>query len=378
MKVYFKNLDGLRFIAAFLVILHHAQYFKSISPVPLSSFFAFYFSETGKMGVNLFFVLSGFLISFLLMTEHKATGSINLRKFYIRRILRIWPLYFAYGLAIILLSSLFFHDFGGTTLLNLLFLLFFSVNIQFVTIGHNPGMAEILWSVCVEEQFYLIWPLILKKYMRKIIGLIAVLFIAGLLSKCVLSVIVHFSHLGADYKLLFNYVMLPNKVELFAAGMTGAYLLFKKERYKSLFAIIQKRPVQIIIIAIALLYTFTNLYLDDITSYYLSDFAGCLTYGLVVLLFVQPNCIVNLEYPLFNTLGKISYGIYLFHPPICHLTLVTMTKFLKIPNSFINYDIIYPLLAASITAILAYLSYELFEKRFLKMKEKYTIVKTRI
>jgi len=80
MKIYFKNLDGLRFFAAFIVLLHHAQYFKDINSFPLSSVFAPFLKEGGKMGVNLFFVLSGFLISYLLFSEKQKTGTIALKK----------------------------------------------------------------------------------------------------------------------------------------------------------------------------------------------------------------------------------------------------------------------------------------------------------
>src|SRR5690242_21110861 len=112
MKIYFKNLDGMCFFAAFLVILHHAQFFKDINPTPLSSVFSPYLEQAGKMGVNLFFVLSGFLISYLLFAERQATGTISLKKFYIRRALRIWPLYYAYGLIIILVTPFFFQALG--------------------------------------------------------------------------------------------------------------------------------------------------------------------------------------------------------------------------------------------------------------------------
>jgi len=385
MKIYFKNLDGLRFIAAFLVILDHAQFFKSINHEPLSSYFSLYLAHTGEMGVNLFFVLSGFLISFLLMSEHKITGTVNLGKFYIRRILRIWPLYFAYGLGIILLSGVFFRAVGmiepvsfGDTITNIIFLIFFAVNIQFITIGHNPGMVEILWSVCVEEQFYLIWPLIIKKFRGKIKRVIVILLVVGLGSKLALSIATHFSFITPEYKLLFNYVMLPNKVELFAAGMAGAYLYFHKEKFANLFRIIQSKSIQFGVIAVALLFTFTNFYLKGSASFYLSDYLACLIYGSVVLIAIQPSSILNFEFPWLRTLGRISYGIYLFHPPICHLTLFLMTKKLHISNSFLSYDIIYPLSATLFTCILAYISYQWFEKAFLKRKNKFAIVKTRI
>ncbi len=105
MKVYFKNLDGLRFIAALLVLIHHAEFFKQDAVEGVSAVYYEYTKHFGLLGVNLFFVLSGFLISYLLMEEQRRTNTINIKNFYIRRILRIWPLYFFYGLSVTLLFS---------------------------------------------------------------------------------------------------------------------------------------------------------------------------------------------------------------------------------------------------------------------------------
>jgi peptidoglycan/LPS O-acetylase OafA/YrhL len=90
-KVYFKNLDGIRFIAALLVLFHHANYLKrNYSPgYAVVDTCAEYL---GRIGVNLFFILSGFLISYLLLVEKDSTGTISYTNFYLRRRLRRWPL----------------------------------------------------------------------------------------------------------------------------------------------------------------------------------------------------------------------------------------------------------------------------------------------
>ena len=92
-KIYFPNLNGIRFIAAFAVILHHLEQFKYLlgyknnweNPI---------IHQIGPLGVILFFVLSGFLITYLLLVEEKQTKTISIKSFYMRRILRIWPLYY--------------------------------------------------------------------------------------------------------------------------------------------------------------------------------------------------------------------------------------------------------------------------------------------
>src|SRR5262245_59932952 len=92
-RVYFPNLNGLRFIAALAVIIHHIEQQKADFCLP-NSFGAAPIQLFGELGVVLFFVLSGFLLTYLLLEEEKTTATIGIRNFYIRRILRIWPLYF--------------------------------------------------------------------------------------------------------------------------------------------------------------------------------------------------------------------------------------------------------------------------------------------
>src|SRR5262245_16271974 len=92
-RIYFRNLNGLRFIAALLVIIHHIEQLKYIFGMP-NNFSSSFVQIIGELGVILFFVLSGFLITYLLLEEEKRTDTIAVRNFYLRRILRIWPLYF--------------------------------------------------------------------------------------------------------------------------------------------------------------------------------------------------------------------------------------------------------------------------------------------
>lgn len=389
MRVYFKNLDGLRFLAAFLVLLHHAQFFKDINSYPLSSVFSVYLVQAGKMGVNLFFVLSGFLISYLLFTERKETKTVNLKKFYIRRALRIWPLYMAYGLVIILGTPLFFKllnipiDFINYKELatNVLFLVLFAVNFQLTFFSYNKAIVEILWSVCVEEQFYLIWPLLVKKFFNKMGKLIFYLFIFGMVSKIVLHIITYYFNLGNTFMMLFDYLMLTNKVQLFAAGMAAAYFHFNKDSYIKVKALINKPVIQYLILAVGIVFVFTNnfyLPVKGLRYYYLTDYVSAVLFAFIIYNLVQPRSVVNMEYPLLRTLGKISYGIYLFHPPICRLVVTFLTKVLKLKDSFFVYDVVYPLLATVLTCLLAYASYELYEKKFLKFKNKFAIIKTRV
>ncbi len=105
-KVYFPGLNGLRFYAAFAVVITHIELIKSFQGYPtfwvensgnnltLRSIIQKFVFELGSLGVYFFFVLSGFLITYLLLVEKAKTKTVAVKKFYVRRILRIWPLYY--------------------------------------------------------------------------------------------------------------------------------------------------------------------------------------------------------------------------------------------------------------------------------------------
>ena len=192
-KVFFPNLEGLRFFAFFIVFVNHAT--GSLGYNNHSEKFAFvrsHFFWNGDLGVSFFFVLSGFLITYLLLKEKEVSGKINIKNFYVRRVLRIWPLYFL----IVAMCLLVFPMLGSklpqgfpigvsTDEINKWFYLTFTGNFDYIYNGINNFMIGILWSVSIEEQFYLLWPLIIAfvptKYLLKtfviiIIGSIAFRF----------------------------------------------------------------------------------------------------------------------------------------------------------------------------------------------------------
>ena len=164
-NVYFHNLDAARFIAAFAVfLLHFSNEIKGQFPsLNESSLFKLIYLFTGKggLGVNFFFVLSGFLITYLILKEYKDYNKFHLGKFLIRRTLRIWPLYFIIGLIGFVLFPLIFSDYH--TLHHPLNYFFFLANFDEIWYGANDPINFLTspWSVAVEEQFYLFWGIVL-------------------------------------------------------------------------------------------------------------------------------------------------------------------------------------------------------------------------
>ena len=172
-KVYFPNLNGIRFIAAFVVIIHHIEQFKN-----LLGYENYWLNPTiqliGPLGVILFFVLSGFLITYLLLIEEKQTKTISIKSFYMRRILRIWPLYYLIiVISFLIVSRISFFDLGEWSSLifnnfsiKFVFFLLFLPNIALMAFPPIPYASQ-TWSVGVEEQFYLIWPILIKNVANK-------------------------------------------------------------------------------------------------------------------------------------------------------------------------------------------------------------------
>ena len=387
MKVYFKNLDGIRFCAAFLVLLQHSFGFKK-GYSDSSPFVDRLFGDTGRLGVNLFFILSGFLISYLLLVEKDATGTVSYRSFYLRRILRIWPLYLGYGLILTFFSPYVADKLGwgnDTTfplmMLNLVFLLFFSVNMQIAFVGTNRGMFEISWSVCIEEQFYLIWPLLMNNFRKNLPKLLVVMFGISILVRVLIVFLLPMvaPSLSHERVLLMNHLLLFDKLDLFGGGLFISMLYQQRERFEVFFRVCFRPWIQVVMTLLALCYTLSlikpeNEYFLLFFDHYICD----VLYGYVLLAAVADNSIYHLEKPLLKTMGRVSFGVYLFHTAVCQFVLLFFRKVIGHPEMRLVYDVVYPLACLAVTGVVAWCSYNYYEMWFLKKKRKFELVLTRV
>ena len=162
-RFYQPELDGLRFYAFLGVFALHTlpseKGFYSRLHLPIPWLWAA-FAKSGGAGVDLFFALSAFLITSLLLKERQETGRISLRRFYVRRILRIWPLYFLMiALGIVLSHSIADQDLPWYYVAG--YLLFVG-NWVHAIFGAPNSVCSPLWTVSIEEQFYLIWPALMR------------------------------------------------------------------------------------------------------------------------------------------------------------------------------------------------------------------------
>jgi peptidoglycan/LPS O-acetylase OafA/YrhL len=377
-KIYFSNLDGLRFLAFLSVFISHSALFLGF----YSETFFFtklkqLFLVQGDLGVNFFFVLSGFLITYLLFQEKKKTGGINLPNFHMRRVLRIIPLYFIVvilGFFIFpILASLVGGNFPFATdpsLSKLPWFIFFLSNIYMSFQSAGSPILAVLWAISVEEQFYFLWPLALKTSHRKIafwiIGIILSSFI--------------FSLFFVNNYDLFHYFT----ISVMSALGVGALLAYSVEYLPK----IKERFVKMSRTKIIILYIFT---------FALIPFKGALPdiakggwyvflYALIPLLFSFLFALIIAEQnysensfwkasrrKLFTSLGKISYGLYAYHLVAFFLVLLLM-KIIGISTLYTSIPLYIIVIIATflLTILLSSLSYRFIEKKFLLLKEKYS------
>jgi peptidoglycan/LPS O-acetylase OafA/YrhL len=363
---YLEGLNTLRFFAAFLVIIYHAH--KSLIKLRFMPDISVPILDKGTDAVDFFFTLSGFLITYLLLKEINRVNDVSIKKFYIRRVLRIWPVYFLIVLFRFFLYAVYkfiFHIPNTDFPLLKGFALFTFFLPNLAAIIYNVGLLHPLWSIGVEEQFYLFWAPLVKLFKNKIKFLI----IVALIISIGWYMLIH-------YKIIFfnpvvNEFLLSQEFYAMIIGAAFGYILFHYiELYSNSF--FSSKFFQYIILIFLIYYYLIS---DSLENYFFIRLIIPVFYGLFILnVSAIKNKIILLERKPFIFLGEISYGLYMYHMVI---DFFLRKGFLKLVNSDINHTILiilYFILIIGGTILLSYFSYKYFETRFLKIKHKFSIV----
>lgn len=370
---YRPELDVLRFFAFLCVFSFHRMDYVPTDPA--RNLWAFRIGTIGAFGVPVFFLLSAFLITDLLLRERERLGAIHVRAFYMRRILRIWPLYFTmfFGLAAL---NHFVPGVSTDRRPAWVAFTFFSGNWYILRHGWIAGAVDPLWSISVEEQFYIVIPILAALGGRR-----AVLWASYVL-------------LAASYVTVFVYALHPTagdngewtnsflQFQFFSAGTILAIALSGKTVRAGL-------PLRIAGVALGFACWFTAMMRFHVQSWdpqptLLGSFAGWLLVLAGTLLFFL--CFLDaparLTPPRLAYLGRISYGLYLFHSLIFFLCFEKGAPYLAhvrpsahLPAVLRNGLGTALVLGLSIAA--AHLSYVYFERPFLRLKERFTFVRSR-
>jgi peptidoglycan/LPS O-acetylase OafA/YrhL len=362
-RIFFPNLDGLRFLAFLGVFIAH--YIQRI-PGHETNYLLSVISHTGEMGVNFFFCLSSFLITYLLLKEYNKTGTISIKGFYIRRILRIWPLYYLIVFLGIVILPLFKNYFPiPTERANPLYFIFFIYNFEPVVKGlWDASNIGFVWSIAIEEQFYMIWPLIIlfinirRKYL---------IFITIIAISMTFRIIYHSNYLVLTYHTLSVFSDM-------GIGGLIAWLAINKP------GLIRKLDNKNVIRGFYLIGLLLFFLRPVILAYPIINIFERLLYSLIFCFFIiEQNFYMNSFYKIgkftrITDLGKITYGLYMYHMFPVFLVNAIFVHYLGIftQDHLILSFLLQMVIALAMVITIASLSYNLFEKKFLQLKERYS------
>ena len=360
-RYYRPELDLLRCVAFFMVFVHHA--FGNVSQPLVKSIAA-----ACGTGVQVFFLLSAYLITELLLREQEQTSTIHLRAFYVRRILRIWPLYFVFlGFAFLLAHTV---HLGTFTVRALVMFLLLAGNWWVHFYGWLPNVAGPMWSIAVEEQFYLVWPFVVRFGGRRAVAWCSGLF---LLIGCGTALYIGRHVPVPRYSYWTNSFL---EFGFFAGGSILALLFHHKETN----VLLWKRTLYLLtgIALIAACCKWFSLAGEAITRPYdLLVAFPLLTLGVMLIFCAVLGMHVPKIAKPFVELGRLSYGLYVFHYGCLSLGMKVLYHSHDVGRDMTSASRI-GLFALVLTLILAFASYRFVELPFLRLKQRFTFVKSRV
>jgi peptidoglycan/LPS O-acetylase OafA/YrhL len=351
---HFATIDVFRFFAFLKVFLQH---------IPIVSFAAFNLLRAGGViGVQFFFTLSGFLITYITLNEQKQSGNFNLMHFFIRRILRIWPLFFlivgiSYSIPLLLrLIHLPKVDSGYHPVWwqSLLFL----ENYKMIFTHQLPVMPElaITWSLCVEEHFYIIWGLLLwlfpaKKLPFIVVACIAVAWISRLI----------FFHYNLDPSDVFT------NLDLFALGSVPAYLLlFHPQKTNAVInhtgPLFRKWYMLFVVVFVVAAAQIKDIIACNL---WLTTVSGIIFSGLIFMTLADRS---SQNRTILTKAGTYTYGMYMYHVMMVTL-LVRITTYFHLTIELPLNAFLFTIIALAGTLLISIFSYKVFERPFLRLKK---------
>lgn len=369
-KHQFPYLDGFRFFAALLVFVAHFEEFRFYYKISFPNENKEWFSRFGSVGVTVFFVLSGFLITWLLLNELEEKNKIKLKYFYIRRILRIWPLYFLISsISFLILNNIAFFNIPGYNadyhpyLIKIVpFYLMLLPQVPYLLYPAVP-YANILWSIGVEELFYFFWPFAVNKKRRVVVISFVIIFL-WIAAKFLIVYLHRLNIITQPRAAMVIEFVERNRFYCFSFGSLVAF--FYKYTNKKYFRFIQLPFVQIVAAFIFLFSLFPDISVKGY-NFILHEQIAALSAVIILGCLFEVKIYSCLGTRLLQYFGKISYGIY------CYQIIAIVIVYRVYGPGRVNYFLCWLLFLSSlgITIGLASFSYYFFERKFLTIKNKF-------
>ena len=347
---YYSNLNGVRGVAAIMIMVCHFFAYVTIEGKWLQILASL--ASFGQTGVSLFFVLSGFLITRILLQAKSKTN--YFKTFFIRRALRILPLYYVFLLVFYYL----FPYLTGQKIVSLHETWYYYVYLQNLALTFNWNASGPLhyWTLAVEEHFYLLWPFVVyfisKENLKKVVF--------GIL---LIAILVRFGLILND-KVVYCFTF--SRFDALAIGGLLATLennLWLSSKRKSFFILISGASMLLLLLLWSM---YSGDQIEWIQVFKFSLLAVFYFSVLGFLLCINPSSWINrlLETSFLQTTGQISYGLYVFHP----VAFILIIQFWMPANT--NIGLLF-LLSFGLTYLLATLSFRFIEQPFLRLKKRW-------
>ena len=309
--------DGIRALAAIAVLLYHFE------GLPTRTFR--YLAGGGWYGVDVFFVLSGFLITRLLVSELEDSGVISLRRFYTRRALRLYPAFIS---AIIIATITAFLTWTRPFGWQVAYLFTYVQNV-WLAFAFNPAMSSSIvmwpaWSLCIEEQFYLLWPLALRRVgaataTPMLCGVVAISILARIACYFLIPHVWSQSHIVGNHAEAFIYYFTLTRLDSIGIGCILSLCIDRFAKRPWLYSSKALWTYAVCVIVLILFGTHCKPFYYTVGSAIVALAVGVFVTAIWLGATNSVSRILSAE-PLVE-IGRVSYGIYLFQTIPVHWLL---------------------------------------------------------
>jgi len=367
-QLYFPLLDTTRFIAFIPVFLTHC-FITSNKALENENWFKTltHFLDVGLLGLDYFFVLSSFLITRLIIDEWQRFKSFSFKLFFVRRSLRIWPLYF---LMVAIGFMAYFTGLLDTPLPSIFHFVSFTLNLYIAKNGyHFLFFLVFLWSISVEEQFYIFWGVLLNIASKINTQLFKTLIPTAAILLILLSIYFRYQHLDDELTLYFHTLSVTSN---FGVGIFIAYISAYSKSFVSNIEHLNLTSICLLgFLLIISISTYSIVFVYPITIIFERLYFSLL-FAFVILVLCYSQYVPKIQkfFIPFDYLGKISLGLYFYHGIVLTIFSKLILKY-NIASQSWEVIIVNPLIMLILSILLASLSFNYFEKPILALKTRF-------